>query len=294
MKTKTILLLGSTGMAGHIIYYYLKNTNRFNIINVSYRRKLTEDSILIDIKNKTELEKIITSIKPDYIINCIGILIKGSSDTENAVFINAYFPHFLKKIADKIAAKIIHLSTDCVFSGKDGNYKEDALKDAYDIYGLSKSLGEINDANHLTIRTSIIGPELKSNGEGLLHWFVSQHGEITGYTNAIWSGITTLELAKAIEYYLNNETASGIVHVTNEEKISKYELLKLFKSIWNVEDLFIREGRLKKDVDKSLAKSKTFKYEVPTYYQMIKDLSIWMNNNNALYNYSIQKNNVAR
>jgi dTDP-4-dehydrorhamnose reductase len=287
METKKILLLGSTGMAGHMIYYYLKNTNRYTIINVSYRTKLTEDSILIDIKNSADLEELISTAKPDYIINCIGVLIKGSSDIENAVFINAYFPHFLKKIADKIDAKIIHLSTDCVFSGNEGNYKEDALKDAADIYGLSKSLGEINDAKHLTMRTSIIGPELKSNGEGLLHWFFSQHGEITGYTNAIWSGITTLELAKAIEYYLNNEIASGIVHVTNGEKISKYELLNLFKSVWNVEDLYIREGKFNKNVDKSLSKSETFKYKVPSYYQMIKDLSIWINNNGTLYNYSI-------
>lgn len=290
MENKKILLLGSTGMAGHIIYYYLENTNKYNIINISYRTKLTEDSIIINIKNTTALEELISTVKPDYIINCIGILIKGSSDIENAIFINAYFPHFLKKIADKIDAKIIHISTDCVFSGNDGNYKEDALKDAADIYGLSKSLGEINDSKHLTIRTSIIGPELKKNGEGLLHWFFLQHGEITGYTNAIWSGITTLELAKAIDYYLDNEIASGIVHVTNGEKISKYELLNLFKSVWNVKDLNIREGIYKKNVDKSLAKSETFKYEVPSYYKMLKDLSIWINNNGTLYNYSIQKN----
>jgi len=286
METKKILLLGSTGMAGHMIYYYLKNTNRYNIVNVSYRTKLTEDSILIDIKNSAAVEELISTVKPDYIINCIGILIKGSSDIENAVFINAYFPHLLQKIADKINAKIIHMSTDCVFSGKEGNYKEDSLKDAADVYGLSKSLGEINDAKHLTMRTSIIGPELKSNGEGLLHWFFSQRGEITGYTNAIWSGITTLELAKAIDYYLDNEICSGIVHVTNGEKISKYELLKLFKSVWKVEDLNIREGAFKKNIDKSLSKSETFMHEVPSYYQMIKELSVWMNENGSFYNYS--------
>ena len=290
MEVKTVLLLGSTGMAGHMIYYYLKNTNRYNLINVSYRAKLTEDSILIDIKNTTVLEELILAANPDYIINCIGILIRGSRDIENAVFINAYFPHFLKKIADKIAAKVIHLSTDCVFSGVSGNYKEDAPKDAGDTYGVSKSLGEINDPKHITLRTSIIGPELKSNGEGLLHWFFSQRVEISGYTNAIWSGITTLELAKAIDYYLNNDVASGIVHVTNGEKISKYALLKLFKSVWVVGDLNIREGRLNKNVDKSLVKSEIFKYEVPSYYKMITDLSSWISNNDTLYNYSAKKN----
>ena len=143
MEKKTILLLGSTGMAGHILYYYFKNTKKYDIVDVAYRNKLTESSIIIDIKNKNELEKLIENVKPAYIINCVGILIKGSADTENTIYINAYFPHFLKKIADKINAKIIHLSTDCVFSGKDGDYKEDAFRDADDVYGRSKALGEI-------------------------------------------------------------------------------------------------------------------------------------------------------
>ena len=283
MQTKTILILGSTGMAGHMIYYHLKNTNKFNVVNVSYRNKLTADSIIIDIKNKSDLEKLIMDTKPNYIINCIGILIKNSIDTENAIFINAYFPHFLKKVADKINGKLIHISTDCVFSGKTGNYMEESFKDAEDTYGLSKSLGEVNDVKHLTIRTSIIGPELKSNGEGLFHWFMSQQGEIIGYTNAIWGGVTTLELAKAIESYLTNESVSGIVHLTNGQRITKYELLKLFKSIWITKDINIKEGYGKKNVDKSLAKSPTFKYEVASYGDMLKEQFVWMDNHRNLY-----------
>lgn len=282
-ETKTILLLGSTGMAGHMIYYYLKNTNRYSIINVSYRTKLTEDSILIDIKNASVVEELITTAKPDYIINCIGVLIKGSSDIENAVFINAYFPHFLEKVADKIGAKIIQLSTDCVFSGKKGNYKEDSLKDAIDIYGQSKSLGEIHQSNHLTIRTSIIGPELKQNGEGLFHWFMLSSGEVTGYTNAIWSGVTTLQLAKAIELYLNNDNISGIVHLTNGNQINKFDLLKLFKQVWKKENVSIKEGKGGKDVNKSLAKSNVFKCEVPTYLDMMKEQFFWMAQHRDLY-----------
>ena len=258
MHTKTILLLGSTGMAGHMVYFYLKSLNKYNIVNASYRTKLTEDTLIVDVKNIEDVEKLIMLVKPDYIINCIGILIKGSLEIENAVFINAYFPHLLAKIADKISSKLIHLSTDCVFSGREGNYKEDSLKDAVDIYGQSKSLGEIYGSNHLTIRTSIIGPELKQNGEGLFHWFMLSAGEVTGYTNAIWSGVSTLELAKAIEWYLNNNNISGIVHLTNGNQINKFDLLKLFKHVWNKKDISIKEGKGGKNVNKSLGKIRIY------------------------------------
>lgn len=283
MKNKTILLLGSTGMAGHIIYHYLESTNNYNIVNVSYRNKLTESSVILDIKNRQELEKLILEVQPDYIINCIGILIKGSGDNENAIYINSYLPHFLKKVADTIKAKVIHLSTDCVFSGKEGNYKEDSFRDADDVYGRSKALGEINDPNHLTIRTSIIGPELKPAGEGLFHWFMYQNGKITGYKNAIWGGVTTLELAKAIEYFLSNDKISGIVHLTNGEGISKYDLLKLFKSVWNVEAVSIIAGQGIKTVNKTLAKSQISNYNVPSYEQMLEMQFKWMNTHKSLY-----------
>lgn len=283
MKNKSILLLGSTGMAGHMIYYYLKEKNKYDIIDVCYRKKLTESSIVLDIKDGTKLEQLIVQIKPNYIINCIGILIKGSADVENAVYINAYFPHFLKKIADKVNSKLIHLSTDCVFSGKDGNYSEEAFKDADDIYGRSKALGEISDANHLTIRTSIIGPELKSSGEGLFHWFMAQQGEVTGYTNAIWGGVTTLELAKAIEFFLNNNSASKVVHLTNGRKISKYELLELFKSVWHLSNINVVPGQGKKDVNKSLCKSQSFKFDVSSYLDMLTEQYAFMCHHKPLY-----------
>jgi dTDP-4-dehydrorhamnose reductase len=283
MKTKTILLLGSTGMAGHMVYYFLKNTNKYTIIDVSFRTKLTDETIILDAKNKNELENLILKTNPDFIINCIGILIKGSADIENAIYINAYLPHFLKKSADKINATLIHISTDCVFSGQKGNYKEDSFRDADDIYGRSKALGEINDSKHLTIRTSLIGPELKVNGEGLFHWFMLQKGDITGYTNAIWSGVTTLELAKAIEFCLVTDFVPGTVHLTNGIKISKYELLNLFKSIYRSLDINIKEGLGIKSIEKSLAKSITFKYNVPSYIDMLKDQYSWMNTHRNLY-----------
>lgn len=283
MTNKTILVLGSTGMAGHMVYYYLENKKKYNIVNVSYKNKLTENSHIIDIKDNRELEQLILKVNPDFIINCIGILIRGSSDAENAIYINAYFPHFLKKIANKTNAKLIHISTDCVFSGRDGNYKEDSFKDADDVYGRSKALGEINDPMHLTIRTSIIGPELKFNGEGLFHWFMTQHGEVTGFTNVFWGGITTFELAKAIEFFIDNQSVSGIIHLTNGQQISKYDLLVLFKLIWNFQRVIIKEGESVKNINKSLMKSSSFKFDVPTYENMLYELFKWMEDHRSLY-----------
>jgi len=161
MANKKILLLGSTGMLGHMVYYYLKNTNKYEITDVSYRQQLTEKSIILDVNNKLKLEQLVENVKPDFIINCIGILIKGSADTKNAIYINAYFPHLLKELANARNAKLIHISTDCVFSGNEGNYKEDSFRDADDTYGRSKAIGEINDSYNLNLRKSLKSPELK-------------------------------------------------------------------------------------------------------------------------------------
>lgn len=279
---KKILLFGATGMAGHIAYSYLKSTGKYNIVNVVFRNKLTDDSIVLDITNKEALEKIILKEKPDIILNCVGILIKGSqSNPDNAIYINSYYPHLLSRLSDKVSAKLIHISTDCVFSGKKGNYAETDFRDADDVYGRSKALGEVNNEKDLTIRTSIIGPELKENGEGLFHWFMSQKGKVNGFTEAFWGGVTTLELAKAIDASIN-QNLTGLVHLTNGEKISKYDLLLLFKNIWDKTDIEIQavEG---KHVDKSLVKSEVFKYNVPSYKKMLDDQHEWMMQNSQHY-----------
>lgn len=280
---KKLLLLGATGMAGHVAYYYLKTTGKYEIINVVYRTKFNDESIILDITNKEATEALILSIQPDIIINCIGVLIKGSQEfPDNAIYINAYFPHLLERIASNINAKLIHISTDCVFSGKKGNYKETDERDADDIYGKSKGLGEVINDKDLTIRTSIIGPELKQNGEGLFHWFMKQSGEINGYTKAFWSGVTTLELAKAIDATIE-QNMTGLLHLTNGEKIAKYDLLSLFKEIWEVDKVQINliEG---KSVDKSLSCTiKKFKYKVPSYREMLLSQKEFMNINKELY-----------
>lgn len=275
-------MFGATGMAGHIAYYYLLNTGKYEITNVVFRTPLTEDSIIVDVTNRDAVAEVVRRVQPEIILNCVGVLIKGSKEhPDNAILINAYFPHLLKKMADEVGARLIHISTDCVFSGKRGNYTEDDFRDADDVYGRSKALGEVINDKDLTIRTSIIGPELKKNGEGLFHWFMNQHGEINGFKTAIWGGVTTLELAKAIDSAIM-QNKSGLVQLSNGVGIAKYDLLQLFKKIWHKQDVEILpfDGN---GVNKSIAKSMRFDYEVPTYEQMLMDQYDWMNAHKDLY-----------
>lgn len=279
---KKILLFGATGMAGHVVYYYLNSTGKYDIRNVVYRTKLTNDSIIVDVTDKNTVSQMVRDVRPELIINCVGVLIKGSIEhPDNAVFINAYFPHLLKKLSDEVGAKLIHISTDCVFSGKKGNYTESDFRDADDVYGRSKALGEIINNKDLTIRTSIIGPELKENGEGLFHWFMHQTGQIRGFQTAIWGGVTTLELAKAIDVAID-QNVTGLIQLSNGAGISKYDLLHLFKRIWNKQDVEILpyDGN---GIDKSIAKSAKLDYPVPDYQIMLQELYSWMKNQQDFY-----------
>lgn len=279
---RKVLLFGATGMAGHVVYHYLRGTGKYEITNVVYRTPLTEDSIVLDVRDCRAVAETVAKVKPEIIINCIGVLVKGSKEhPDNAILLNAYFPHFLKKQADAVGARLIHISTDCVFSGKKGHYAEDDFRDADDVYGRSKALGEIINDKDLTLRTSIIGPELKKNGEGLFHWFMMQHGKVNGFKTAIWGGVTTLELAKALDVAIE-ENKSGLVQLSNGEGISKYDLLCLFQEIWQKRDVEICPIDAN-GVDKSIARSARFDYKVPGYRKMLEELENWMQAYHSMY-----------
>lgn len=281
-KTK-LLILGATGMAGHVAHSYLKDTQQYEITNIVFRTPLNDESIIVDVTNREKLQQVIENENPDIILNCIGVLIGGSNgNPANAIFINAYLPHFLSSIAKIIDAKLIHISTDCVFSGKKGMYTENDFRDADDVYGRSKALGEVNNDVDLTIRTSIIGPEIKKNGEGLFHWFMNQTEKVNGFTEAFWGGITTLELAK-VAHACIQQNILGVINITNGAKICKYDLLNLFKEIYKKEDVIINSiGG--KSVDKSLVSIREdFEYEVPSYRKMIEEQFEYMDVNRDLY-----------
>ena len=282
MKDK-VLILGSAGLIGHQVHNYLKESNNYDLYNISYRNKIQDDTILLDARDEKNFVDKITSIGPHYIVNCIGILINGSNkDPENAIFLNSYMPHRLTRLADKINAKLIHISTDCVFSGdKKESYIETDEKDGRGIYAKTKGLGEVVYNPHLTLRTSVVGPELKNDGEELFHWFMNQSDSISGFTKAIWSGVTTIELAKAVKWSIDNDI-TGLCHITNNSSISKYELLKLFQKYTKKDiDIKLVDG---KNVDKSFIDTRLLMdYEIPSYERMVSDMVDLITNNRSLY-----------
>ncbi|WP_397351456.1 sugar nucleotide-binding protein [Paenibacillus larvae] len=166
-------------------------------------------------------------------VNCIGILNDSAErDPAQAYHVNGRLPHLLKQVVNQVGGKLVQISTDCVFSGKQGGHEEWERPDGFTVYSRSKAMGEVKDAPHLTIRTSIVGPEIRQNGIGLLNWFLNQSGEVKGYTEAYWNGVTTLELAKFVHHVMEDTSLNGIVHLTAPEQVSKYELLQLFRNIF--------------------------------------------------------------
>ena len=280
---KKVLILGSSGLIGHQVYNYLKDNSDFSLSNISYRRKLNSETILMDARNEQNFFDHIRRIQPNYIVNCIGILIsEAKQDSESAIFLNAHLPHKLEELANKIHAKLIHMSTDCVFSGeKKSPYLETDERDGNDIYAKTKALGEVINENHLTIRTSVVGPEIINGSEELFHWFMNQSGIIEGFTNAIWSGVTTIELAKAIKWFIDNST-TGLYHLTNGIPVNKYDLLHLFKNHTD-KNIEIRKVEGIATNKSFIDTRKEINYPLPTYNQMISDMVTHIKNNRALY-----------
>jgi dTDP-4-dehydrorhamnose reductase len=271
-----VLVLGSGGLIGHQVYSYLDSSKEYELYNMSHLTKFNQNTILLQARNERLFFDEIHRIKPKLIINCIGVLIRSSNeDPENAIFLNSYLPHRLARLAEEINAKLIHISTDCVFSGdKIGAYVEDDIKDGRGVYAKTKGLGEVNSHKHLTLRTSVVGPELKNNGEELFHWFMNQTGEVSGYKNSIWSGVTTIELAKAVKWAID-QNITGLYHVSNNCSINKFDLLNLFKKHTN-KKINIKALYAEK-VDKTFMDTRLLlDYKIPSYEQMIEDMVRFM------------------
>jgi dTDP-4-dehydrorhamnose reductase len=278
---KTVVVLGALGMAGHVITDYLSNECEYNVLGVAHRPGKCVNQIL-DVLDFDRLENYFEEINADVVINCIGALVLASNtDISRAILLNSYFPHLLSELGNKMNFKLVHISTDCVFSGKEGGYTENSICDGDDNYARTKALGEINSGNHITIRTSIIGPELKSNGTGLMDWFFKHSRIVNGYSEAHWSGVTTLELAKVAHFIIEHEL-SGLLHLCPPSKISKFELLLLFNSIWDFR-CEIRPNDTYK-VDKSMVCTREdFSYVVPDYKTMLEDMKNWMKVHSQFY-----------
>jgi dTDP-4-dehydrorhamnose reductase len=275
-------ILGCNGMAGHIISLYLKEQGH-SVLGFARTKSKYVDSIVGDAFDTELLKKNIVENKFDAVVNCLGMLNQfAENDRASASFINSYLPHFLAKITANTETQIIHMSTDCVFSGKKGSYTEDAFCDGESFYDRSKALGELLDSKNLTLRNSIVGPDINLKGIGLLNWFMNQRDEVNGYTKSIWTGQTTLQLAKTIEKAAL-EKAYGLYNAVPDHSISKFELLNLFNRYFKGDSLKINpvEGIL---ADKSLIRTNyEFNFLIPDYETMIAELAEWIKNHKDIY-----------
>lgn len=237
-----ILVLGASGMLGTAMLRTFSQSQDHTAIgavrSISPQLAAIADGASLisgfDAESADSLARVFAEAKPDVVINAVGLIkqLKGGNSVTSAVPINTLLPHRLQSLTEIADARLIHISTDCVFSGEQGNYLESDKADASDIYGLSKYLGEITAPNAITLRTSIIGHELTSTN-GLVEWFLSQKKAVKGYTKAIFSGLPTFELARVVrDFVLPRPDLTGLYHVS-VDPIAKYDLLNLISSVYD-------------------------------------------------------------
>ncbi len=279
---KNILVLGSIGMAGHLITLYFKEKG-FNVTAYSMQPFPYCNNIIGNALETENFKNMLLEGDYDAVINCIGILNQVAEDNQSlATYLNSYLPHLVADTLKDKKTKLIHMSTDCVFAGNSGPYYEDSLRDGLTFYDRSKALGEVEDNKNLTFRNSIIGPDMNENGIGLFNWFMKQRGEINGFTGAMWTGVTTLTLAKAMEQAIK-EDLCGLYNLVNNTSISKYDLLCLFNKYFKNNELKINKSE-SLNLDKSLRRKRNdFSFVVPSYEEMVSEMSDWVNNHKDLY-----------
>lgn len=258
-----VTVVGSRGMAGHMIVKYLEQQG--HTVTAVNRTQL-------DIEGS--VDHFFETLDADFVVNAIGLLVKDCIDRpDRAITINAWWPQYCAYRLKDTATKLIHLSTDCVFDGRRGNYFEEDNHTETNAYGRSKSFGEVDNNKDITFRMSIIGPELK-NGTGLLNWVLTnKEHELPGWDNAWWNGITTLQLAKCINRYIKQPTITGVYHlVNNDVQINKYDLLCKINEVYGLGKKIIRtQGS--KTVNKVLVDTRgEIDFAIPDYSTQLQEL----------------------
>lgn len=275
------LVLGAAGMAGHLISLYMREQG--HDVTGFARRDLPflEFQVKGDVTDMTVLEPVVRD-GYDVVVNCVGVLNKAAETNPNAAWLNGELPHVLAGMTADLPTRVFHMSTDCVFAGNTGPYTEVSNPDGESAYDRTKAAGELNDGKNLTFRNSIVGPDMNPNGIGLLNWFMQQSGPVKGFTGAIWTGLTTLELAKAMEHEAAGD-ARGLVNMVPEDSINKYELLQLF----NRE---LRGGSVEIVPDAGLQLDKTLvrtnfepTYRPKSYPEQIREMAGWVRAHKELY-----------
>jgi dTDP-4-dehydrorhamnose reductase len=277
-----ILILGGDGMLGHQLLKYLSSRHE---VRVTLRQDLAAYTFFrlfhqgnayasVDVRSLDRIIEVLADFCPQVVINAVGIVKQRPTAKEviPSLEINSLLPHRLTVLCKAAGARLVHISTDCVFSGKKGNYQESDVSDAEDIYGKSKFLGEVNDPSCLTLRTSLIGREL-TRKSSLLEWFLAQKGPVKGFRNAVFSGFTTIEMARIIEHMLIDYPQACGVYQVSSGPINKYDLLLLFREKLghNVEILPDEIFHCDRSLDSTRFR-KEFNYLSPSWEQMIEEL----------------------
>jgi dTDP-4-dehydrorhamnose reductase len=275
-----ILVLGASGMAGHMACLHLAECGH-DVLGLA--RTPAPGLASLDLEDSIALEKFIDQARPEVVLNCAGVLIQDSErDPVRAIRVDALLPQVLSLAARSRGFRLIHVSTDCVFSGSGGPYHEGSPRDGSDVYGMAKALGEVARGTDLTFRTSIVGPELKAEGRNLFAWFMRQKGPIRGYSRCLWGGVTTLELAKAVHFVVENPL-SGLTHLTRGVPISRYDLLRLFAELWGRKDLVIEKDDTLASDRSLISRRSDFIYPVPPFRDMLEELRQFMQRHGDLY-----------
>lgn len=259
-----VLVFGATGMLGSTLFRYfsadesvetygtMRDTSGARHFAPSLREKLIPN---VHLEGEAGMLAAFDRARPNVVINCVGIIkqLPNANDHLESLAINASLPHRLARYSSMVGARLVHFSTDCVFSGKVGQYKEGDFADCYDLYGRTKYLGEVDYEHAITLRTSIIGHELAS-ATSLLNWFLNQSGKIKGFTKAIFSGLPTIEVARIVrEFVIPNPNLRGLYHLS-VDPISKYDLLSLVAEIYGKKILIIPDDQLV--IDRSLSSAR--------------------------------------
>ena len=281
-----ILILGSTGILGGTLSLFLNQKKNITIHFISRSKKNKAHIYLKDFTDFNKLKNIILEIKPTHIINCVGITKFNNSYKVKTLtkLINTKLPQYLSNMCLRNKIFFLHISTDCVFSGKKGNYTDKSKKDALDTYGVSKSKGEVKNEYTTTIRTSFIGPEQNSK-KSLLNWFLSKKREVNGFNNAFFSGLTSLEISQIIfKYFLKNKILYNKIINVGGNTISKYDLLSNIAKIFNKKILIKKFTDFKIDRSLNCQKFKKItKYKNKSWLKMLRELKIFMIDNNYKY-----------
>ena len=223
-----LLVIDSSGMVGHVVAMFMQEQGH-NVTGYSEKTFEPINTIVGLLYDVERIKREVNTGKYDAVIYCAAIINESAeTDKARAVFINSYLPHFLEQITVGTKVKVVCRSTDCIFSGERGRYTLDDTPDAKSFYARTKAIGEVINDKDITIRTSLIGPEYDKAGTGLFNWFFHQNGGVNGFVNTIWTGMTTLEFARQIEYLLVNNM-HGLFQLVPEYAINKYDLLVLFE-----------------------------------------------------------------